>query len=244
MVITVADAGNETASDMFGLTVVAERAGTAAESPDASASGDAASQEAAPSADRAANGPDTGEPATGSPDADDAGRVIQVSESGKVTSVTAAGVHEELGPGLIRSAHDLAVLDSKEQDEGRGTASGSVPTGLVDTLEAFFARTAHTPLDHASRQLDGTPGRHATPSATKIARRWDAVARYAEWLASHPDTEAEDGAALDWPLAQSVPGAADFGSGAGYASVRGVGLGAANLQALRGLAEGFQQLLT
>jgi len=37
-------------------------------------------------------------------------------------------------------------------------------------------------------------------------------------------------------------GAADLGPAAGPAGISGVGQGAANLQVLRGLAEGFQQL--
>ena len=79
-------------------------------------------------------------------------------------------------------------------------------------------------------------------SAVEIARRWDAVARYGDWLATHHDEDAAHGAALDWHLERALLGTADYGPVAGHAGVSGVGHGAANLQGLRGLAEGFQQL--
>jgi hypothetical protein len=43
-------------------------------------------------------------------------------------------------------------------------------------------------------------------------------------------------------LERALLGAADFGPAAGPVGISGVGQGAANLQVLRGLAEGFQQL--
>jgi hypothetical protein len=79
-------------------------------------------------------------------------------------------------------------------------------------------------------------------SAVEIARRWDAVARYGDRLATYHDEDAAHGAPLDWHLERALLGAADFGTGAGHAGISGVGHGAANLQVLRGLAEGFQQL--
>jgi len=79
-------------------------------------------------------------------------------------------------------------------------------------------------------------------SAVEIARRWDTVARYGDSLALHPDEDAAYGATLDWQLERAMAGMADFGPGAVGAGIAGVGQGAANLQVLNGLAEGFQQL--
>jgi hypothetical protein len=79
-------------------------------------------------------------------------------------------------------------------------------------------------------------------SAMEIARRWDAVARYGNWLASHPDEDAAHGATLDWHLERALLGTTDFGPAIGNTGIAGVGQGAANLQVLKGLAEGFQTL--
>jgi hypothetical protein len=74
------------------------------------------------------------------------------------------------------------------------------------------------------------------------ADRRDAVAGYGDSLANHYDEELDCGALLDWQLEPGMVGIGDFGAGADYAGISGVGQGAANLQVLRRLADGLQQL--
>ena len=113
---------------------------------------------------------------------------------------------------------------------------------VIDPLGTFLGLTSHDPFELAGRELQRAGSRGEGMSAVEIARRWDAVARYGDWLVTHQNEDAVHGAALDWQLERALLGAADFGPVAGHAGVSGVGHGAANLQVLRGLAEGFQQL--
>src|SRR5262249_52740136 len=113
---------------------------------------------------------------------------------------------------------------------------------FIDTLEKFLARTDHSPFEMAARELERAGRPEPSLSADEIARRWDAVGRYGDWLASHGDEDAAQGAALDWQIERALFAGADPGPAAGQGGIAGVGQGAANLQVLKGLADGFQQL--
>ena len=145
------------------------------------------------------------------------------------------------------AADTIAVREADDPGVGDRVA-GVRPTGddqrdsVIDPLGVFLGLTAHDPFELAARELERAGRRETSMSATEIARRWDAVARYGDWLANHHDEDAAHGAALDWHLERALLGAADLGPAAGPAGIAGVGQGAANLQVLRGLAEGFQQL--
>jgi Ca2+-binding RTX toxin-like protein len=113
---------------------------------------------------------------------------------------------------------------------------------VIDSLESLLFRTAHSPFELAAAELQRPNSSGNRLNAVEIARRWDAVARYGDWLASHHDDEEEGGAALDWQLEHAALGMGGFGAGEEFTGVTGVGQGAASLQVLRGLSDGFQQL--
>jgi hypothetical protein len=140
----------------------------------------------------------------------------------------------------VREADDPGE-DSSTPNAG-GRIAGEGRDSVVDPLGIFLGLTSHDPFELAARELERAGSREEAMSAVEIARRWDAVARYGDRLATYHDEDAAHGAPLDWHLERALLGAADFGTGAGHAGISGVGHGAANLQVLRGLAEGFQQL--
>jgi hypothetical protein len=153
-----------------------------------------------------------------------------------------------MGDGLARRAADTSPQDDSTRGFGERDAaireSADDRRDTVDTLDILLARTSHDPFELAARELERSSRRETGMSAVEIARRWDAVARYGHWLAGNHDEDEMRGAALDWQLGRTLFGPADFGATAGPGGMAGVGQGAANLQPLQGLAEGFQELRT
>jgi hypothetical protein len=127
--------------------------------------------------------------------------------------------------------------NSGERGESASGAAASAP----DAFEALLAQLSHYPLEPDAGDWSFR-SRHSELSALEIARRWDLIARHNEWLALQQDEDARQGAALDWQLEQALAGAGEFGGGMAHAGIAGVGHGAADLQALHGLAEGWAQL--
>jgi hypothetical protein len=131
--------------------------------------------------------------------------------------------------------------DDERNDEADQAADGRSDK-LVDTLEPFLAQTSHPDFETALREAERSNRREPVLSAVEIARRWDAVARFGDWLAAQDDEDARSGAAPEWRLDQVLPGSGNFGGSAGPGGVTGIGQGAANLQLLKGLTEGLQKL--
>src|SRR6185503_19978604 len=113
--------------------------------------------------------------------------------------------------------------------------------GQLITIDAFIAPTSHYQLEPTVQELERRRSTENGLSTLEIARRWDVIARHSKWLATHPDEGEQQGAPLDWHLEHAVQ-RMEFGDGAGDGGLQGVGQGAANLQVLRGLGEGLQQL--
>lgn len=81
-------------------------------------------------------------------------------------------------------------------------------------------------------------------SAHEIARRWEAVRRYASGLSDEHDEDARGAALWQHFAGPGWLGGDALGGGFGYAGSTGMARGAANLRTLHGLEEGFTRLYT
>jgi Ca2+-binding RTX toxin-like protein len=125
--------------------------------------------------------------------------------------------------------------------ESGGSTEGEQQVQLVDSLDAFLAQLSGSGLVQAALEAQRSGGGDQTLTAQEIADSWRAADQFVKSLAEE-SVDARGGAAIDWQLEQALLGVSEFGAGVGPGGLPGIGQGAANLQTLAGLAEGFQRL--
>jgi hypothetical protein len=112
---------------------------------------------------------------------------------------------------------------------------------MAECLAACVESKPRYDFEALVQELERTDRRGEALDAQEIARRWQAVARYANGLANEHDEEARGGAVYRFNEHGLLGGGA-FGGGFGYTGSTGMARGSASLRTLQGLEEGFKRL--
>jgi hypothetical protein len=129
-------------------------------------------------------------------------------------------------------------LDGEDRDDDR---SGGRAENLAELLDAYLADKPRYDFEVLERELERSERCRELLDAREIARRWQAVARFANALSQEHDEDA-CGAALHRFTEHALLGGGASGGGFGYAGSTGMARGTANLRTLQGLEEGFLRL--
>lgn len=143
-----------------------------------------------------------------------------------------------------RDAHADGSKGELDSERDRRDASKGKQDSIVDLLEAYLANKPRYDFQTLVRELDRSDWRGNSSSALEIARRWQVVDRYVNGLSGDRDENARHGAAAGWSMEHDLLAAGALGHGFGRDGSTNITRGAANLQTLQGLNEGFDRLRT
>jgi len=146
-------------------------------------------------------------------------------------------------PPMLSAREDPPGGSQRERDSDRVDrhSSKGKRESLASLLEAYLAQKPDYDFAAFVQELERSERRGEAIGAQEIARRWQAVARYANGLPNEHDEEARGGAVYRFNEHGLLGGGA-FGGGFGYTGSTGMARGSASLRTLQGLEEGFQRI--
>jgi len=131
--------------------------------------------------------------------------------------------------------------DGRKHDDHDDDRSDRKGNRMVDCLAAYVESKPRYDFEALAKELERSERRGEALDAQEIARRWQAVSRYAGALSNEHNDDARGGAVYRFNEHGLLGGGA-FGGGFGYTGSTGMARGNASLRTLHGLEEGFQRL--